>query len=84
MIEISNIHRQIAHDIKSVGKSKAKNLADKCRALNDFVECVPYEFIFEKLNAISTIKQYPFETKALKFFFQFILPYILSLTQSKI
>lgn len=30
-IEISNIHRQIAHETKNVGKSKAQNLADKCR-----------------------------------------------------
>ena len=31
-IEISNIHRQIAHETKSIGKSKAQNLADKCKA----------------------------------------------------
>lgn len=30
-IEISNIHRQIAHESHSVGKSKAQNLADKCK-----------------------------------------------------
>lgn len=31
-IEISNIHRQIAHDANSIGRSKARNLADKCKA----------------------------------------------------
>lgn len=30
-VDISNIHRQIAHDINSIGKSKAYNLADKCK-----------------------------------------------------
>lgn len=31
-IEISNIHRQIAHETKSVGRSKAQNLMEKCIA----------------------------------------------------
>ena len=31
-IEVSNIHRQIAHDTASVGQSKALNLANKCKA----------------------------------------------------
>ena len=31
-IEASNIHRQIAHELNDVGKSKARNLAGKCRA----------------------------------------------------
>ncbi len=31
-IEISNIHRQIAHDLSSIGYSKAKNLTEKCKA----------------------------------------------------
>lgn len=32
VIEISNIHRQIAHDLPSIGKSKAQNLTEKCKA----------------------------------------------------
>ncbi len=32
VIEISNIHRQIAHDLHSVGTSKAKNLTQRCKA----------------------------------------------------
>jgi adenylyltransferase/sulfurtransferase len=31
-IEISNIHRQIAHEVNSIGRSKARNLADKCKS----------------------------------------------------
>ena len=31
-IEITNIHRQIAHELTSVGKSKAHNLAERCQA----------------------------------------------------
>ena len=32
VIELSNIHRQIAHDRLAVGLSKAHNLAAKCEA----------------------------------------------------
>jgi molybdopterin/thiamine biosynthesis adenylyltransferase len=31
-VEISNIHRQIAHNELTVGKNKAQNLADQCKA----------------------------------------------------
>lgn len=31
-IEITNIHRQIAHDLASIGLNKAQNLAAKCKA----------------------------------------------------
>jgi molybdopterin/thiamine biosynthesis adenylyltransferase len=30
-IELSNIHRQIVHETKNIGQSKAQNLADKCK-----------------------------------------------------
>jgi adenylyltransferase/sulfurtransferase len=35
-IEITNIHRQIAHDFNSIGLSKAHNLANKCKAYKYF------------------------------------------------
>lgn len=30
-IDISNLHRQIAHSASCVGKNKARNLADRCK-----------------------------------------------------
>lgn len=32
VIEITNIHRQIAHEMTSIGTSKAQNLAQRCKA----------------------------------------------------
>lgn len=32
VIEISNIHRQIAHEEQNVGINKAQNLANKCKS----------------------------------------------------
>jgi molybdopterin/thiamine biosynthesis adenylyltransferase len=31
-VEITNIHRQIAHDVNSIGSSKALNLANRCKS----------------------------------------------------
>ena len=61
LIEASNIHRQIAHDLISVGKSKARNLADKCRAWGCFLLFVfcflkNKYFLYEKLFLIFILK----------------------------
>lgn len=49
-VEISNIHRQIAHEISHVGINKAKNLADKCRSYYLFI------FKFKKKSLYSFIR----------------------------
>lgn len=57
-IEISNIHRQIAHDLPSVGKSKSKNLTERCKLLNDQINYKTFECLFEKHMAIEVIEQF--------------------------
>ncbi|CAF0902241.1 unnamed protein product [Brachionus calyciflorus] len=59
-IEISNIHRQIAHDENKIGISKAQNLADRCKALNSLVKYEVHNILFTKTTALNLIEQYPF------------------------
>ena len=68
-IEISNIHRQIAHDTNSIGRSKAQNLAEKCKSLNELVMYEVHECLFEKSVAVSIISKYPFQQNFVFFIF---------------
>ncbi|RNA02359.1 adenylyltransferase and sulfurtransferase MOCS3-like [Brachionus plicatilis] len=52
-VEISNIHRQIAHEIHHVGVNKAKNLAHKCQSLNDQIK-YDYDVILDCTDNVIT------------------------------
>ncbi len=46
-VELSNLHRQIAHREATVGVHKAESAAQACRALNSSIEVLqPCDFLF--------------------------------------
>jgi len=47
-VELSNLPRQIAYDLHSIGQAKVHELASRLSAQNDHIECTPY---YESVDA---------------------------------
>ena len=52
-VDLSNLHRQIAHKERKLGKSKADSLCQAVKDLNTNVDVVSYKFSLTSHNAIS-------------------------------
>ncbi|KAI1106704.1 adenylyltransferase [Jackrogersella minutella] len=58
VVEVSNLHRQIAHSTSRVGMSKVDSLIQYCRDLNPEVAYIPYREHLTPLNAESIVSKY--------------------------
>uniref|UniRef100_A0A915HQ14 Rhodanese domain-containing protein n=1 Tax=Romanomermis culicivorax TaxID=13658 RepID=A0A915HQ14_ROMCU len=57
-IEISNLHRQVAHSSYTLGWNKAKSLAEFCKNLNETVDIVTFEIRLNSKNAVKIIRKF--------------------------
>jgi molybdopterin/thiamine biosynthesis adenylyltransferase len=60
VVDISNLHRQIAHDDTSVGQSKAWSASTTARDINSNIKVVTHDEWFTADNAAELISQYDF------------------------
>lgn len=58
VIEVSNLHRQVAYKEKHCHHSKAMKLAEYLRALNSDITCNVHEEVLDKINAMKIIAAY--------------------------
>ncbi|KAI1117985.1 adenylyltransferase [Nemania sp. NC0429] len=58
VVEVSNLHRQIAHSAARVGVAKADSLAAYCRGLNPRVRCVAHAEHLTPSNAEALVRGY--------------------------
>ena len=54
-VEVSNLHRQVAHTEARLGVNKARSLAASVRNLNSEVEVVSHETVLDSTNALSVL-----------------------------
>ncbi len=59
-VELNNLHRQVLHTTKDIGKSKVLSAKEKIRQLNPHVEVVIYKERFSEANAAQLVKDYDF------------------------
>ncbi|KAI1376315.1 adenylyltransferase [Hypoxylon crocopeplum] len=57
-VEISNLHRQIAHSTSRVGMMKVDSLVENCRGINPEVTYVPYKEHLTPQNAEEIVSKY--------------------------
>ncbi|KAI2618389.1 adenylyltransferase [Hypoxylon sp. NC1633] len=58
IVEISNLHRQIAHSTSRVGMAKVDSLIEYCRGLNPLVTYVPHREHLTPQNAEDIVSKY--------------------------
>jgi len=58
LVDESNLHRQIVHQEKSVGRWKAESARDACRGINSRIEVVAYNCRFDEKNALEIADSY--------------------------
>ena len=58
VVEVSNLHRQICHSKDTVGVSKTESLKKFIKGLNEHVDVVKHDVVFDSSNARDIIKQY--------------------------
>ncbi len=59
-VDLSNLHRQVLHTTKDLGKAKVASAKEKLKALNPHVKVVTYKERFEAANAAKLVKEYDF------------------------
>jgi len=57
-VEESNLHRQIIHKTKTIGKNKAFSAQESIFVFNPSTKVTPYTFRLTQLNAFDIIKDY--------------------------
>jgi adenylyltransferase/sulfurtransferase len=57
-IELSNLHRQLAHTTNAIGHNKATNLANECKIRNCLVEYVVHDVVFAQSNGCEVVNMY--------------------------
>jgi sulfur-carrier protein adenylyltransferase/sulfurtransferase len=57
-VDYSNLHRQIIHKTRNVGKPKIHSAIETMKEINPYVEVQPYEVAFTSANAMEIIKDY--------------------------
>lgn len=58
VVEISNLHRQIAHSEAKVDVHKAVSLAQTCQGLNSSCEAIPHQTQISSSNALELVSKY--------------------------
>lgn len=59
-VDLSNLQRQIIHNMDNLGTAKVKSAADKVRKLNKHVEVKEYQLAVNEENICDIISQYDF------------------------
>lgn len=59
-VSVTNLHRQILHPMKNVGKNKAESAAEMLRLLNDTIEIKTYPVYLTPDNINEIIRDYDF------------------------
>ena len=57
-VDVSNLHRQIIHGTRDVGRPKVASARDRIRALNPLVNVVTYNEPLSSENALDIIQDY--------------------------
>ena len=57
-VDVSNLHRQIIHGTRDVGRPKVASAKDRIRALNPLVNVVTYNEPLSSENALDIIREY--------------------------
>jgi len=57
-VDMSNLHRQVAHSEDRLGVNKALSLARTLRGLNASISVVPYEAVLDSSNALDILRDY--------------------------
>ncbi len=57
-VDYSNLHRQIIHKTKNVGKTKIASAMESMKDINPYVEVEPFETSFRSDNALEIAKDY--------------------------
>ncbi len=57
-VDASNLHRQIIHGTRDVGRPKVASARDRVRALNPLVDVVVYNEPFTSANALDILREY--------------------------
>ncbi len=58
VVEESNLHRQLLHGIKDIGRSKVESARDRIRDINEFVTIDLHETRLSSENALDIISEY--------------------------
>jgi adenylyltransferase/sulfurtransferase len=58
VVEISNLHRQVLHGTKDVGRPKLESAVERIRDVNPHVHVEPYETRLTSTNALDIIRDY--------------------------
>ncbi|GFT96542.1 adenylyltransferase and sulfurtransferase MOCS3 [Nephila pilipes] len=58
IVEVGNLHRQVAHTVDSVGEEKTKSLKRAIKAINPLVKCHTYTLLLNSKNIEKIIERY--------------------------
>lgn len=58
VVELSNLHRQIAHGMNDLGRSKIDSLTDAVRAIDPEIVVVPHPVRLDSSNALALFAEY--------------------------
>ena len=58
VVDVSNLHRQVLHGTKDVGRPKLDSAVDRIRDVNPHVHVEPYETRLTSANALDIIRDY--------------------------
>ena len=58
VVDVTNLHRQLLHGTKDVGRTKIASARDRIADVNPFVELTTYEVALTSANALDIIREY--------------------------
>ncbi|GFY55793.1 adenylyltransferase and sulfurtransferase MOCS3 [Trichonephila inaurata madagascariensis] len=58
IVEVSNLHRQVAHTVDSVGEEKTKSLERAIKGINPHIKCHAYTLLLNSKNIEKIIESY--------------------------
>ncbi len=72
-VDLSNLHRQVAHSEAAVGTSKAISACNSIRRLNHNVRCLPHNCLITSVNAREIVAAYDIVCMYLSLCFSLLL-----------